>query len=102
MNGDGSAAYRRARRALWICLTVAVALTGALSATLRAPDSPVTALAVVTLGVLLTVVLALAVRLLLALTGRLVQPADAPASNAVRRQRLRRGPERGAGKSRKG
>ena len=86
MNAEATAAYRRARRALWICVAVAVILTGALSATLRAPDNPVTALAVAALGVLLAVVLALAGRLLLALTGRLRPPAGAPTSRPGRQQ----------------
>lgn len=81
-----TAAYRRARRAFWACVVAAVALAGGLSVALRSAPGPATALAVAGLGVLLTGVLALAVRLLLALTGRLpatggnraTAPADRP------------------------
>jgi hypothetical protein len=61
----------RARRAFWICLVVAVVLAGVLCAVLRAAPGPATGLAVAGLGLLLVGVVALAVRLLLALTGRL-------------------------------
>ena len=64
-------AYRRARRALWICVLVAVADAGAISLVLRAPAGPATGLAVAVLGTVLAGVLTLAARLLLALTGRL-------------------------------
>ena len=63
--------YRRARRAFWLCFVVAVVLTGALGGALRAAPGPVTGVAVAALGLLLATTLALAVRLLLALTGRL-------------------------------
>jgi len=66
-----TSAYRRARRAFWVCVVVAVALTGGLSVALHSAPGPATALAVAGLGVLFTGVVALAVRLLLALTGRL-------------------------------
>jgi len=66
-----TAAYRRARRAFWICVVVAVVLTGALGGVLRAPPGPATGLAVAALGLLLAAAVALAVRLLLALTGRI-------------------------------
>jgi len=64
-------AQRRARHALWTCLTIAVVLTGVLNATVHAGPGPGTSLAVAALGIVLTGVLALATRLLLALTGRL-------------------------------
>jgi hypothetical protein len=64
-------AYRRARRALWICVAAAVGLTGALGGLLRAPPGPGTGLAVAVAGIVLVGLLALAVRLLLALTGQL-------------------------------
>lgn len=63
--------YRRARRAFWTLLGVAVLLTGALGRVLQAPPSPRTGLAVAVLGVLTVTTVALATRLLLALTGRL-------------------------------
>jgi hypothetical protein len=63
--------YRRARRAFWTLVVVAVLLTGALGRLLQAPPSPRTGLAVAALGVLIVIVVGLATRLLLALTGRL-------------------------------
>jgi hypothetical protein len=63
--------YRRARRAFWTLVIVAVLLTGALGRLLEAPPSPRTGLAVAALGVLLVAAVGLAARLLLALTGRL-------------------------------
>lgn len=71
---------RRARSAFWTLLVVAVLLTGALGALLRAPAGPWTALSVGGLGGLLALDLALTIRLLLALTGRLAtrgEPAGA-------------------------
>lgn len=73
---DRRTAHRRARRYFWACLLLAVALTGALSVELRADPGPGAAIAVAGIGVLLAAVLALATRLLLALTGRL--PAATP------------------------
>ena len=63
--------HRRARRAFWTLVIVAVLLTGALGRLLEAPPSPRTGLAVAALGVLIVAALGLATRLLLALTGRL-------------------------------
>lgn len=76
--------YRRARRAFWLLLAAAVLLTGALSWALRAPPSPGTGLAVAVLGAVLAIVVALAVRVLLALTG-----ADARRGEAARQDRRR-------------
>ena len=65
------AAYQRARRAFWICLLTAVLLTGALGAVVRSSPGLLTAVAFGVLGILLVAAVSLAVRLLLALTGRL-------------------------------
>jgi len=68
---DHTSAHRRASRAFWACLMLATALTGALSTLLRSDPGPGTAVGVAGIGLLLTAILALAARLLLALTGRL-------------------------------
>lgn len=62
---------RRARRAFWTLVAVAIVLTGALSWVLEMPPSPRTGLAVAVIGLPLVAVIALAARLLLALTGQL-------------------------------
>jgi hypothetical protein len=63
--------HRRARRAFWTLVIVAVLLTGALGRLLQAPPSPRTGLGVAVLGVLTVTAVGLAARMLLALTGRL-------------------------------
>jgi hypothetical protein len=63
--------YRRARRAFWTLVVIAVLLTGVLGRLLQAPPSPRTGIAVAVLGLLAVTVVGLAARLLLALTGRL-------------------------------
>jgi hypothetical protein len=82
---DRHSAQRRARRSFWACLILAIALSGALSAQLRADPGPGTAIAAAGIGVLLAAVLALATRLLLALTGRL--PAAGRGRQAGRSRR---------------
>jgi hypothetical protein len=62
---------RRARRAFWTLVLLAVLLTGALGTLLRAPPSPGVGVAAAVLGLLTVVVLALAARVLLALAGQL-------------------------------
>lgn len=66
--------YRRARWAFWTLVAVAILLLGALSWALQAPPSPRTGLTVAILGLLTVIAIALAARLLLALTGRLTAP----------------------------
>lgn len=68
---SATAAYRRARRVFWICVAVAVVLTGALGAVARSSPGPLAGIAFGVLGILLVTAISLAVRLLLALTGRL-------------------------------
>lgn len=63
--------YRRARWAFWALVVLAILLAGALGRVLQAPPSPRTGLAVAVLGLLAVAAIALASRLLLALTGRL-------------------------------
>lgn len=88
-------AYRRARGAFWICVAAAVVLTGALGGVLRAEPGPVAGIAFVVLGVLLAGVVALATRLLLALTGRLpARGAGPPPARGVNPP-----PARGVGSS---
>ncbi|MBL0886180.1 hypothetical protein [Myceligenerans indicum] len=65
---DPVAARRRARRAFWLLLVLAVLLVGALDAMLRADAGPLTGTAVAVLGVLTAVTIALAARVLLALS----------------------------------
>jgi hypothetical protein len=63
--------HRRARRAFWALVVLAVLLTGALGKLLATPPSPGVGLAVAALGLLTVVVVALAARVLLALAGQL-------------------------------
>lgn len=63
--------YRRARWTFWALVGLSIVLVGALGQVLQAPPSPGTALALAGLGVLTVIALALATRVLLALTGRL-------------------------------
>jgi hypothetical protein len=71
-----SAAARRARRWFWALTLLAVLLAGALSRALQAHASPTTGAVVALLGLGLTPVIALDVRLLLALAGRLRAPTS--------------------------
>lgn len=71
-------AYRRARRTFWALVVLAILLIGGIGALLAAPTGPVTGLAMAGLGVLAAVAIALATRLLLALTGRLVPKRNRP------------------------
>ncbi len=66
-----SFAYRRARRAFWILVAAAVLLAGAISWLAQRPAGPWTGTGIAVLGILATADIALAGRLLLALTGRL-------------------------------
>ncbi len=68
--------YRRARWAFWALVGLSIVLVGTLGKVLQAPPSPRTGLAVAVLGVLTVVALALAARLLLALSGRLSGQRD--------------------------
>lgn len=68
--------YRRARWTFWALVGLSIVLVGALGQVLQAPPSPGTALALVGLGVLTVIALALATRVLLALTGRLSGQRD--------------------------
>jgi HAMP domain-containing protein len=63
--------YLRARRVLWTLVLLAILLVGALNRAVQAPPDPRTGAAVAILGIFTVIVLALAARLLLALTGRL-------------------------------
>ena len=63
--------YRRARVTFWTLVAFAILLLGTLSRILQVPPSPGAGLAVAVLGILTAIVIALAARLLLALTGRL-------------------------------
>jgi hypothetical protein len=62
---------RRARWVFWTLVVLAIVLVGALGRVLRLPPSPSTGLAVAFLGFFAVVCMALAARLLLALTGQL-------------------------------
>ncbi len=68
--------YRRARWTFWTLVGLSIVLVGALGQVLQAPPSPGTAVALAGLGVLTVVTLALATRVLLALTGRLSGQRD--------------------------
>lgn len=72
--------YRRARRAFWTLVVLAIIFTGALSRLLQAPPSPRTGLAVAVLGTLTVAAVGLAARVLLALTGRLPRDRDQPSA----------------------
>jgi hypothetical protein len=79
-------AYQRARRAFWASVAVAVVLAGALGGVLREPPGPAAGIGFAVLATLLTGVVALATRLLLALTGRLSTP-DRSSTGPRRRRR---------------
>ena len=66
-----SDAVRRARRWFWGLTAVAVLLTGGLSSALKSSPSPAAGATVAVLGLALAGVTLLAVRVLLAVTGRL-------------------------------
>jgi hypothetical protein len=66
--------YRRARWTFWTLVALAIVLAGALGRALQAPPSPRVGLAVAVLGLCTVITIALAARLLLALTGRLAAP----------------------------
>jgi hypothetical protein len=66
--------YRRARWTFWTLVALAIVLAGALGRALQAPPSPWSGLAVAVLGLCTVITIALAARLLLALTGRLTAP----------------------------
>ena len=68
--------YRRARRAFWTLVVVAVLLTGALGRVLEAPPNPWSGIVFAALGVLTVATIGLATRLLLALTGRLPRQGE--------------------------
>lgn len=63
--------YRRARLAFWTLVGLSIVLIGTLGKVVQAPPSPRTGLEVAVLGVLTLAAVALAARLLLALSGGL-------------------------------